>query len=377
MEAYQVDIKSKHRQHIGFLGSLSDFSYTDGGEVNPSEVIDNPHISLYCLDDIDKRAIFVELPTDVDLTKAAFVYQTQYEEALRLIAVPYETFTELANKLPEVQQPIFVHITGRSGSTLLSHVFNESGIAASLAEPDVATQFVNLRAAGKPEAELRSLAQSTVRFLFKSNHAAGIQAHAIKFRNQGVQIIDLFQTAFPQGKNLFLYRSAIGFATSFYRIMKKFGQPEYSRFGDWQSRFGIFLAADLSHLADYLDEGQEEISLPEQLTLWWIAVMDWYLAQVERGTPVLAVRFADLTQYREEALEQIFTYCDLSLSGVERGLSAFDQDAQAGTGLARENPKEANRLTLSKAQIQSITGILQRHPILNTSDFIAPETLEV
>ena len=155
MEAYQLNIESKHRQHIGFLGSLNDFSYTDEGKVNPSEVVDNPHISLYCLDDVDNRAIFVELPANINLTKAAFVYQTQYEEAQRLIAVPYETFTELANTLPEIHQPIFVHITGRSGSTLLSHVFNESGIAASLAEPDVATQFVNLRAAGKPERIVR------------------------------------------------------------------------------------------------------------------------------------------------------------------------------------------------------------------------------
>jgi len=377
MEAYQLNIESKHRQHVGFLSSLNDFSYTNGGEVNPNEVVNNPQISLYCLDDIDKRAIFVELPPNIDLTKAAFVYQTQYEEAQRLIAVPYETFTELANTLPEIHQPIFVHITGRSGSTLLSHVFNESGIAASLAEPDVATQFVNLRTAGTPEAELRSLAQSTVRFLFKSNHANGVQAHAIKFRNQAVQVMDLFQAAFPQGKNLFLYRDTIGFAASFYRIFKKFGEPEYTLFSEWQSRFEAHLAADLSHISQYLDNGREEISSVEQLTLWWVVVMEWYLAQVERGTPVLAVRFADLTRPREEVLERIFTYCDLPLSGMKRGLNAFDRDAQAGTGLARENPKEANKLTLSDEQIQSITAILQRHPILNTSDFIVPRTLEV
>jgi len=377
MEAQQLDIESKHRQTIGFLGSLKDFSYTDGGEVDPNEVVDNPQISLYCLDDIDERAIFVELPTDIDLTKAAFVYQTQYEEAQRLIAVPYGTFTALADSLPEIRLPIFVHITGRSGSTLLSHVFNESGIAASLAEPDVATQLVNLRAAGTPEAELRSLAQSTVHFLFKSNHAEGVQAHAIKFRNQGVQVMDLFQATFPQGKNLFLYRDAIGFATSFYRLFKKSGASEYSLFDDWQSRFGAFLAADLSYLADYLDEGHEEISLPVQLTLWWIAVLEWYLAQVDRDTPVLAVRFSDLTQYKEETVRQIFSYCGLPLSGVERGLGAFDRDAHAGTGFARENPKEANKLSLSEEQTESIRAILQRHPILKTSDFIVPGTLEV
>ena len=91
---------------------------------------------------------------------------------------------------------------------------------------------------------------------------------------------------------------------------------------------------------------------------------------------MLAVRFADLTRSRDEVLRQIFAYCGLPLRGVERGLNAFDRDAQAGTGLARENPKEANKLTLNEEQIQSITAILQRHPIL-TSDFVAPGTLEI
>lgn len=156
VEPYQLNIEDKDRQFAGLLASLKDFSYVDGDKVNPSEIIDNPQISLYCLDDIGKRAIFVELPHGTDLTKAPFVYRTQHEQALRLIAVPYKTFIGLANRLPEIDQPIFIHMSGRSGSTLLSHAFNESKIVASLAEPDVATQFVHLRAAGNQEPELRS-----------------------------------------------------------------------------------------------------------------------------------------------------------------------------------------------------------------------------
>ena len=377
MDAQRLNIGDKHRQMIGFLASLKDFSYTSGAGINPSEIIDNPQISLYCLDELERRAIFVELPPDIDLTKVPFVYRTQYEQAQRLIAVPLEAFIELANKLPDVQQPIFVHITGRSGSTLLSHVFNESKTVASLAEPDVASQFVNLRAAGMPKPELRSLAQSTVRFLFKSHHSDDVQAHAIKFRNQGLRVMDLFQTTFPQGKSLFLYRDALGYIRSFYRIFKNLEMPEYSPVSAWQSQFEAIFVTDLSYLTQYLDEGRKEISLVEQLTLWWIAVMEWYLAQVERGSPVLAVRYDDLSQHREETVRQIFTYCGLPLSSIKLALKAFDRDAQADTPLARENPREGNKLRLTAEQVRSVTAILQRHPVLTTLDFDAPNTLQV
>ena len=116
----------------------------------------NPNISLYCLDDASKRAIFVELPPDTDLAKAPFVYRTQYEQAQRLIALPYESFIQLAHDLPRVENLIMCYMTGRCGSTLLSHVLNELDTVLSLSEPDVATQFVHLRSAyGGRETELR------------------------------------------------------------------------------------------------------------------------------------------------------------------------------------------------------------------------------
>jgi hypothetical protein len=85
------------------------------------------------------------LPDGIDLTKAACVFRTQHEHAQRLIAAPYEIFNQLASTLPEVHRPIFIYMSGRSGSTLLSHVFNDSNVVVSLAEPDVVTQFSHLR----------------------------------------------------------------------------------------------------------------------------------------------------------------------------------------------------------------------------------------
>lgn len=254
MKTHQLNIESKHRQMTGFLASRNDFSCTDGGEIDPTVVVENAQISLYCFDDIDKQAIFVELPAEVDLTQEPFVYQAQYENARRLIAVPYETFARLAKTLPEVREPIFVYITGRSGSTLLSHVFNDSGVVVSFSEPDAATQFLHLRhnRSGTSDSELRQLADNTLRFLFKSHHANGVQAHALKFRSEGLQVMDFFQEAFPQAKNLFLYRDAIGWATSFYRLFKSDGMPEYPPISLWQDIFDTIFAVDFSYFRQYL-----------------------------------------------------------------------------------------------------------------------------
>src|SRR5205085_10369766 len=92
--------------------------------VDPNSVRTNPNISLYCLDDTTKRAIFVELPREVDLANVPFVYQTQYEQAQRLIAVSYDSFIHIAHDLPKVDHLLMLYMTGRCGSTLLSHVLN-------------------------------------------------------------------------------------------------------------------------------------------------------------------------------------------------------------------------------------------------------------
>ncbi len=378
MSVHALTIEAKHRQMPGYLASLADFSVSAGAEVNADIVVKQPSMSLYCLDDAEKRAIFVELPTDVDLASAPFVYMTQYEQAQRLIAVPYKTFTQLARALPEVQHLIVVYITGRSGSTLLSHVFNALDSVHSLAEPDVATQFVHLRGAdGQRDAELRNLLDCTVRFLCKPTPLKTPTTYALKLRNEGLRVMDLYQATFPQAKNLFLYRDAVGFVASFYRLFKLGHIPEYMPIEEWRAFWSPLITPEFPRMSEYLDAGTIEVSLPQHTALWWLAILEWYLAQYARGIPVLAVRYADLNAAREQVLSAIFTHCDLPTAAVAETLEVFARDAQAGTLAGRVNPAEGNQLRLSDAQLREITTILQRHPVIKDSDFIAPGTLQV
>ena len=374
MRVNQFAIENKHRRNIGHVAQLEDFTISSQGEVGVTAVVANPAVSLYCLEDKARQAVFVELPPDVDLAKAPFVYLTQFEEAQRLFTMSYETFHKVAASLTPVTRPIFVHITGRSGSTLLSHAFNESRLVKSLAEPDVVSQFANLRyqAEASRDVELRELARSTMHFLFKNDHESNIEAHAVKLRNQAVPVMDLFQKAFPEGCSLFLYRDVVGFTASFQRIFRKAGFPENQSFVEWQQNSALSLCGDLSHLADYLGRREGEISLAQQCALWWLIVMDWYLAQYERGIPVMAISFSDLITAQEETLAAIFSYCGLSPEGVARGLQAYARDSQEGTFLARESPGEINQRGLTADELRAVQSIMRRHPQFRYSDFVVP-----
>ncbi len=374
MQVRQFNIEGKHRQDVGFVASVNDFTLSGGDEVSVSAIIDNTAVSLYCFDDMSRQAVFVELPEQVNLIKEPFVYQSQYEYAQRVFTLSFHSFNQLAKQLPAVRRPIFIHITGRSGSTLLNHALNASGLVNCLAEPDVVSQFASLRHQSDTvqEAELQELADSTMRFLFKDHHEPGVQSHAVKFRNQGTLVMDLFQSMFPQGRNLFLYRDVVGFVSSFQRILRNVGLPESKPFMEWRDEFQSYLAGDLSHFSRYVGGEQVELTIAQQLTLWWLAVIEWYMAQHNQGVPAMAVSYADLVTTQEETLTAIFHYCGLPTNRVAQGVQAYARDSQAGTRMARENPEEGNRQRLTPDELTAVQKILSKHPLVGQSGFTVP-----
>ena len=379
MPAYYLRIEEKHRDSFGRLASLADFSVSEDGEAVAAKIVlSSPNISLYCLDDATQRAIFVELPPDIDLSLAPFVYQVQFEHSLRLIAMSYDDFRAVAHPLPAVQNLILVFSAARSGSTLLSHVFNAQTEVLSLSEPDVVTQFVHMRLQdGSRDAELSELLDCTVRILCKPNPFKTPTTYAIKFRSEAIQTMDLFHATFPQAKILYLYRDAVGYIASFYRLFKGADMPETQPLDDYIASFKQMNRYDFTQFLSYLAPNATQISIPEQIAFMWLINLEWYQAQVARGIPVLAVRYSDLNTQREATLTAIFAYCGLPVDQVTQSLVAFEKDSQAGTMLAREKSTEGNAIQLSEAQIAEIQAILFRHPVINTSDFVLPGTLKV
>jgi hypothetical protein len=378
MQAQYLNINAKHRQLAGFHASLTDFSVTPGEAVSADVVCADPALSLYCLDQATQQAIFAELPPEVDLARVPLVFLAQYMMARRLLAVPFDTFRQLARELPAVEQLIIIYMTGRSGSTLLSHLLNTVDNVRSLSEPDAAAHFVHLRRAeGLPATELRELLDSTVRFLLKPTPFKAPSVLALKLRSEGTQLMELFQTSFPRVTNIFSYREAFGFVRSFYRILTRDRNPAPTPVDRFVASFRQLTTYDVTSLLVCLDPGTTALSVPQFLTVRWMAIMEWYLAQQARGIPALAIRYDDLNSRREQVVSAMFQYCGLPTAAVPQALGAFAQDAQAGTPVARDVPDQGNQLQLSEEQRQEILRILKRHPRIQAPDFVVPGTLQV
>jgi hypothetical protein len=378
MQAQYLNISAKHSRITSLHASLADFSVTPGEAVSADIVCADPALSLYCLDRATQQAIFAELPPEVDLARVPFVFLTQFMQARRLLAVPFNTFRELARELPAAEQLIMIYMTGRSGSTLLSHLLNTLDNVRSLSEPDAVAYFVHLRCAeGLPETELRELLDSTVRFLFKPAPFKAPSVLAMKLRSEGTQLMELFQASFPRVTNIFSYRDAFGFVRSLYRILTRDRNPAPTPVDRFVARFRQLTTYDVTSLLDCLDPGTTALSVPQFLTVRWMATMEWYLAQQARGIPALAIRYDDLNSRREQVVSAMFQYCGLPTAAVPQALGAFAQDAQAGTPVARDVSDQGNQLQLSEEQYGEILRILKRHPVIQGPDFVVPGTLHV
>jgi hypothetical protein len=376
-EAQVLTIQNKHRRSVSLVARLQDFTFTENGVIDAKIILEQPNISLYCLDDENKRAIFVDLPAAIDLSQAAFVYQTQFDHAQKLLAVSYDDFKALGRQLPEINHFIFLYSTGRCGSTLLNHAFNSLENVSSLSEADVLSQFIHLRNAdGNLDTELIELLRCCVRFVHRPTPFKTASVHVAKLRNQCIEIIDLFERAYPEAKKLFLYRNAIDWVRSIYRLASRNRVPSdrsLTEALEWQY---LYSNRFFEYLRNLFDEGTEMISATQSITLWWLTVMERYEYFYNKGFSMRAWQYEDVLLHRDKFLESIFSYCDLPMVDVRKALAAFDKDSQQGTRMAREDAKEGNKISLSDEQLQQIKSILARHSSIQTSGFLAPGTVQ-
>src|SRR5258706_6382234 len=150
MQAQELIIDVKVKPNPFAIVSVDDFQVHAGQQLDPHIILEQPNISLYCLDHVNEQMIFVEISPEVDLLRAPFYFIAQYDAAQRLIVVPYDTLHALANEVElNPQRIILFYSTGRCGSTLLSHIMNFNPSVVSFSETDVFSQFVMLRTAGR------------------------------------------------------------------------------------------------------------------------------------------------------------------------------------------------------------------------------------
>jgi hypothetical protein len=350
-----LEIREKRKGHLLAAVSPADFASSKVGEVDPSLIVTNPAISLYCLDHPAQRAWFVEVPEGTDITAAAFMYVAQYDHAQRLLAVPYDVFHRIAADLTLRDPLVFVYSTGFAGSTLMSKAFGEMGGVTSLSEPDVYTQAVALRAGGAPDSQIRDLLASATRILFNPAFTRGSNLNVVKFRGSCIQVGDLLFDAFPMAGNLFVYRDLAPYIRSWVRALPNDVSPEARR------DILAFFAPTIPLLAEELRQ-RSELDRVEIAGLAWLSTIQTYLRLVENGVPILAVRYEELVADPTRTLEAIMAHLGLPTDRVQRALTAFNRDSRAGSPLAREDDAPRN-LTIGDQQWELVRDLVRRYPL--------------
>ncbi len=375
--AHVLNINKKIRTNPTAFVSLRDFDVTPGGTISLKVIAQNPNISLYALNHFSREAVFVETPPDVDLSQRPFLYQAQYDNAIRLYSITYKSFFKLAEM---VRQPdkklILIHSVGRCGSTLLSTVFNNLDDVLSLSEPEAFTEIVKRREPnGRNEDEMARLLDAVIQVQCRPSNQTSPTVYAIKFRSFSTVMIDLLHRVAPQSKHIFLYRNAEDRARSSARAFKTVEAGAVTMDAA-KLRIRIKFVPLLSSYASRATNGT--LSKVEFSMLAWLSGMQKYLEQMEAGVPMRAVRYEDMIVQPNQIVRSLFEYCGLPTSPehLALGIKAFERDSQQGSSLARTNLKQDSDNQLTKAHLQQIHQLLAEHPTIHTSDFIVPGTIQ-
>lgn len=379
MCAQVLHIEGKiHPYQIAIVELDGNFTYTDGGSINSNIILDDPNVSLYCFDDKNRRAIFVETPPEVDLTQAAFYFQTQYEQATRLIAIPYDEVIQLAQTITSPEHLIFIHNIGRSGTTLLSKIFDQLDEVVSWSEPGLYSELTVLRELdGSRDEEISALLDAGTRLLCRpTERKPNATTFAIKPQAWVIEITDLLHKLYPNSHNLYLYRNILTWAASFFRVLTQVGLnidgPSHpvpgSRGRDIQ----------VQSLFDTLaPEGHSSLIFSEFMMVQVISWFNRYIELYNAGVPFMAVRYEDFSTHKEAVARSILEYCDLAQEDMSSIMQIFGQDSQAGTNFARKQADQSNKDELTESQREKLLAMLQKHDTIHTPDYILPGSLTV
>ncbi len=154
MAATVLEIESRWKVHVAAAGSPNDFEVHKVGSLDPSRLLDDPTLSLYTVDPLERAALFVRTPAEIDLSRAPFLWHTQFVEATEVISLPFHELAELtAQASIPFKRLVFIHSTGRCGSTLVSLALAEADDLVALSEPEVFIQLQQMRDRGDSEVD--------------------------------------------------------------------------------------------------------------------------------------------------------------------------------------------------------------------------------
>ena len=318
--------------------SSSDYLTTHSGFIHPEHVLKD-NITLYDLS--PSQAVFIESPTHIDIydsNVASFVKEGQFIHGRKLYVMPIESFYKLAENVGRPAAPlILLGNTSRCGSTLLSQIMDSTEQIVSMSEP-AAFEAVAMACQEKlfTGKELDRYIASGIGMLCKPMKKKPA-AYFIKISTPAMSAMDQVKRVFPDTKFLFMYREGLDVAVSLakisyrlpvLRLMFTLGRIHkvFTR-GFYEAVTGM-PAKDLS----YRIKHQVLFTL-----IVWVTMCRKYLDLRQEGCPISAVKYEDLVNDPAYTMQQLFNYCDLPETYIEKAVRGMDRDSQRYSTLSRHN----------------------------------------
>jgi hypothetical protein len=287
------------------------------------------------------------------------------------MVMPLEAMLSLAPQVTLPPKLIFMFNMPRSGTTLVNRVLNQVDGVWSLSEPDIYAPFYFANLEHVDQNELVDLARVCTGLLFRPPSGVRADTLGIKFRSQGLFSADPFYRAFPDARYVFIYRDALSWANSFYRMTMRLPRPD----GMDDEQFTRFMwrilsaETDISYTETYFD-------LESAIARWelvcapaWVLHCEQYTQYFEAGWPFFALRYNELNNQPESVTAQLLEHCGLPAESLGQALRGFEGDAQEGTDIARSIKVEG----FNDEQYERLRLTLAKHPRFGNPDLLLPD----
>jgi hypothetical protein len=368
MPAKLHSITARTKDHPARRAQLADFLLDSGTGVPPDAVLKEMGWSLYCLDQTARVAVFVKIPTNCDLTSTPFMRMAQFQHASHVLLVEWGALADVARHIPLPKQFVFVFNIGRSGTTLVSHMLGHVDGVLSLSEPNAHLDATMHRHANG-SALTRELIAASTRLLCLQPDGTVPENLVIKLYSQSLFNCADFYHEFSQAKFVFLYRDAVSWANSTFRMARGFGMAEVldlsSRDFVWNIASG---AHDISILEHTLPSSSGTFHHEDISAASWDLHMNAYMKNFEAGVPFMALRYNEMIADREGATKALLAHCGLSRS-VARAMQGFEKDSQDGSGIGQDNKIEG----FKPENTERFLRALRRQKRFQSPDLLLPD----
>jgi hypothetical protein len=331
-------ITGRQKEHPFLPSGLSDFSLVPAGLVPVADLAANPDWTLYAVDVARREVMLVEMPAGSDLSSVPFVFGAQYQHGTRAAVVGFDALVAGSASIVPPSQLSFLFSTGRCGSTLASRIFAELPGVWSLSEPDFLSNIA-IQHQLADRATLVALVRAATLWMCRPPDDRTVDAVILKPRSEATLIAELCQEAFPQSRNVFMYRDLVGYANSLAKFEQRIMPPELARSDEelWRRTWDfLMVGTPISVLEDYFPADHGAIVQTEFHTLMWSLRIDGYLRALRRGMAFTAIHYADLNSDRSAETARLLRGCGLPEDHMAMALRAFEQDSHTGSITANE-----------------------------------------